>query len=79
MQFWVQAVSAGLRIREIPVRLIYNDPTRSFGGPLDDATNRIRHYRCTMQTEIRRCRVQEAARRDAEIVTVRNQRVCPND
>ncbi len=35
MQFWVQAVAAGLRIGELPVRLIYNDATRSFGGPLD--------------------------------------------
>ena len=38
MQFWVQAVAHGLVIEELPVRLIYNDPTRTFGGPLDDAT-----------------------------------------
>ncbi len=44
MQFWVQAVRAGLRIREVPIRLIYHDPTRSFGGDLDDATIRLRHY-----------------------------------
>jgi glycosyltransferase involved in cell wall biosynthesis len=56
MQFWVQAVARGLRIREIPVRLIYNDPTRSFGGPLDIATSRLEHYRETMHREIRRCR-----------------------
>lgn len=64
MQFWVQAVAGGLRIREIPVRLIYNDPTRSFGGPLDDARNRLQLYRATMHRELRRCegRLPERAR-----------------
>lgn len=56
MQFWVQAVARGLRIREIPVRLIYNDPSRSFGGPLDNAVSRLDHYRDTMHREILRCR-----------------------
>jgi len=37
LQFWPQAYEAGLRIKEVPVRLIYNDPTRHFGGLLDDA------------------------------------------
>ena len=32
LQLWPQAYAAGLRITEIPVRLIYNDPTRHFGG-----------------------------------------------
>ncbi|MCE9591644.1 MAG: glycosyltransferase family 2 protein [Planctomycetes bacterium] len=44
LQFWVQAVAHDLRIREIPIRLIYNDPNRSFGGPLNDAHNRLHHY-----------------------------------
>lgn len=55
MQFWVQAVAKGLRIREIPVRLIYNDPTRSFGGPLDNPESRLNHYRATLHRELRRC------------------------
>lgn len=55
MQFWVQAVANGLRIREIPVRLIYNDPTRSFGGPLDNPESRLDHYRATLYRELRRC------------------------
>jgi len=55
MQFWVQAVANRLRIREIPVRLIYNDPNRSFGGPLDDAEHRLNLYRATMCREIERC------------------------
>ena len=55
MQFWVQAVANGLRIGEIPVRLIYNDPSRSFGGPLDDPTNRLAVYRRTFKRELLRC------------------------
>ena len=55
MQFWVQAVANGLRIEELPVRLIYNDPTRSFGGPLDDAENHLAVYRRTFKREIAKC------------------------
>jgi len=55
MQFWVQAVAHGLSIEELPVRLIYHDPTRSFGGPLDDPDVRLDHYRRTMHREIERC------------------------
>lgn len=55
MQFWVQAVANNLRIHEIPVRLIYNNPSRSFGGPLDDAEHRLESYRATMHREFARC------------------------
>ncbi|MEO1009002.1 MAG: glycosyltransferase family 2 protein [Planctomycetota bacterium] len=55
MQFWVQAVAAGLRIGEVPVRLIYNDATRSFGGPLDDRDHRLAHYREVLHAELERC------------------------
>jgi len=44
LQLWVQAARRGLRIREIPVRLIYNDPHRHFGGSLDDPDARLRYY-----------------------------------
>ncbi len=54
MQFWVQAASAGLRIEELPVSLIYNDPTRTFGARLDDPLVRLAHYRCVLHREIRR-------------------------
>ena len=54
MQFWIQAVAAGLRIKEIPVKLIYNDLKRSFGGPLDDPSVRLNHYRCVLHRELRR-------------------------
>jgi hypothetical protein len=44
IQFWVQAARQGLTIKEIPVRLIYNDPNRYFGGSLDDPDARLLYY-----------------------------------
>jgi dolichol-phosphate mannosyltransferase len=44
MQLWVQAAVQGLRVCELPVPLIYNDPTRHFGDGLDDPEIRLRHY-----------------------------------
>jgi dolichol-phosphate mannosyltransferase len=44
LQLWPQVYRAGLAVTEIPVRLIYNDLNRSFGGVLDDAGRRLRHY-----------------------------------
>ena len=55
MQFWVQAVAHGLKITEIPVKLIYNDMNRTFGGPLDDPAVRLGHYREEFHLELRRC------------------------
>ncbi|MDP7030132.1 MAG: glycosyltransferase family 2 protein [Phycisphaerales bacterium] len=60
MQFWVQAVHHGLRISETPVRLIYNDPNRSFGGPLDDPDNRRAVYERTLRRELIRCGSRDA-------------------
>lgn len=60
MQFWVQAVRGGLRIRELPVRLIYNDPTRHFGGLLDDPTVRLRHYLEVFESELVKPVIQRA-------------------
>ncbi|MFK7959982.1 MAG: glycosyltransferase family 2 protein [Phycisphaerales bacterium] len=54
MRFWVEAAAAGARVREIPVSLIYNDPSRSFGGPLDDPESRLAHYRTTLVDALRR-------------------------
>ena len=51
MQLWPRAVYAGLRITVVPVRLIYNDPTRHFGGMLDDAAKRLEHYLCVLRCE----------------------------
>jgi glycosyltransferase involved in cell wall biosynthesis len=52
LQFWVQATRAGLRIRELPVRLIYKDPKRHFGGNLDDPRDRLWHYLDVLATEM---------------------------
>jgi len=62
MQLWAQASFAGLRIEELPVRLIYNDPTRHFGGLLDDPSVRLAHYLDVFESEMAR---QTARRRQA--------------
>ena len=54
LQFWVQHAAAGHRVKEQPIRLIYNDPNRSFGGPLDDAERRLAHYRQVFDDELAR-------------------------
>ena len=54
MQFWPQVWHHRLRLAELPVRLIYNDPTRHFGGKLDDASERLRHYLDVLDTEMKR-------------------------
>jgi glycosyltransferase involved in cell wall biosynthesis len=58
MQFWVQAAHRNLRIRELPVKLIYKDATRHFGGMLDDPTARLQHYLEVLSTEIKTTREQ---------------------
>ena len=54
LQLWVQAAAMRLQVEEISVRLIYNDPTRTFGGPLDDPQERIDHYRAVLCRELSR-------------------------
>ncbi len=54
MQLWPQAVAARLRITEIPVRLIYNDPNRHFGGMLDNADCRLQHYLTVLRQEMQK-------------------------
>lgn len=60
MQLWPRAVHAGLRITEVPVRLIYNDPNRHFGGLLDDANVRLRHYTDVLRRELKRVSTEDA-------------------
>lgn len=54
LQFWVQCVRAGLRIRELPVRRIYRDSSREFGGTLDDPAARLLHYLAVFVRELQR-------------------------
>jgi hypothetical protein len=43
-----------LRIRELPVRRIYRDQSREFGGTLDDPAARLLHYLAVFVRELRR-------------------------
>ena len=54
LQLWVQAAEAGLRIVEMAVPLIYLDLERSFGGALDHAETRLKHYNQVIDAEIER-------------------------
>ncbi|MFQ5491153.1 MAG: glycosyltransferase family 2 protein [Phycisphaerae bacterium] len=54
LQMWVQIQRAGLRIQELPVKLIYTDATRLFGGPLDDPETRYQHYLQVLEAELAR-------------------------
>jgi dolichol-phosphate mannosyltransferase len=52
LQFWVRAARAGLRVREVPIKLVYVDPSRRFGGGLDDPRRRLRHYLNVLDREL---------------------------
>ncbi len=45
LELWAQAAELGLKIVELPVRLLYLEEERSFGGALDDAQLRLAVYR----------------------------------
>lgn len=59
LQVWVQAAKAGLSIREIGVPRLYLDPSRAFGGVLNDPSERLAYYRGVI----------EKADREAEAIT----------
>lgn len=63
MQFWPQVVREGLRVRELPVRRIYRDVERSFGGSLDDADSRLLYYYDVLIHELGRFVVKPDANR----------------
>lgn len=44
LEVWVQIAAAGLNVQELAVPLIYLDASRSFGGSLDNAEIRLKHY-----------------------------------
>jgi len=54
LEFWVQAAFHQLRIREIPVKLIYHDPNRHFGGQLDNPEHRLHHYLHVFQSNLQK-------------------------
>jgi len=50
LQLWVQAARLDLRIREVGVPRLYLDPTRAFGGVLNDPAERLNYYRSIIAT-----------------------------
>jgi len=52
LEMWVQAVHHGLRIKELPVPLIYLDESRSFGGVLEAADARLHYYHLVLDRSI---------------------------
>jgi dolichol-phosphate mannosyltransferase len=48
LQLWVQAARLGLRVKEVGVPRVYLDPTRAFGGVLNDAEQRLAYYRTVL-------------------------------
>jgi glycosyltransferase involved in cell wall biosynthesis len=51
LQFWIQAKALGLRVTELAVSRIYDDPNRRFGGELDDPDKRLAYYLDTIKRE----------------------------
>lgn len=70
LQFWPRVWEHKLRLTEIDVRRIYNDPNRRFGGSLDDPKKRLRHYLSIFEGELARIRRSrsDGDSRDATIV-----------
>jgi dolichol-phosphate mannosyltransferase len=52
LQAWVQLAAHDLSVTEVPIRLIYKDPNRTFGGTLDDREKRLAHYRQAFNNEL---------------------------
>ena len=52
LQLWIRANRAGLRIREIPVPLIYHDPKRNFGGKFEKPEVRFDYYMQIIRREL---------------------------
>ena len=48
LQLWVQAARQGLRVGEIGVPRLYLDPTRAFGGVMNDPDQRLAYYRSVL-------------------------------
>ena len=51
LQVWLQAYKHGLKIKEIPVDLIYKNLNRTFGNNLDDPIERRKYYLSVIERE----------------------------
>lgn len=62
LELWIQAAANGLRVKEIPVSLIYLDPNRSFGQDLDKVERRLAYYNEVIDREVARVKLESAGR-----------------
>jgi dolichol-phosphate mannosyltransferase len=53
LQLWVQAARLGLRVNEVGVPRLYLDPSRAFGGVLNDPTERLAYYHRILDAAVR--------------------------
>jgi glycosyltransferase involved in cell wall biosynthesis len=54
LEIWAQVAAKKLSLVEVAVPLIYLDESRAFGGALDDADYRLKHYRKVFRDAMRR-------------------------
>jgi len=52
LELWAQAAALGLKIVELPVRRLYLEEERSFGGAMDNAQVRLAVYRQVLERSI---------------------------
>ena len=52
LQLWIEAWKSGLRVREIPVKLIYKDLLKQFKGILKNPVTRLNYYKNIIEKEI---------------------------
>ncbi len=64
LEFWVEVAVNRLRVTEIPIKLIYNDPNRHFGGELDDPKTRLAHYKEVFDKTLQRAGLSHLTLRD---------------
>ena len=62
LELWVQAAHQNFKIVELPVPLVYLEEARSFGGSLDNAETRLRHYREVIDRSVAALRGEVPAR-----------------
>jgi len=52
LQLWMQAWKLGLTIKEMPVKLIYNNAEKRFNGKLDNPAIRLNYYKEIIKREM---------------------------
>jgi dolichol-phosphate mannosyltransferase len=52
LEVWVQAARHSLRVKEVGVPRVYLDPSRAFGGVLNDDEQRLAYYHKVIETAV---------------------------